>query len=146
MEERDRLTVLETAMAFEHVVPGIHLGLIPIRSLPSLIPSISFTHHIVSFPDYHPPPHFQVSFPGFPPATTQPHSQIPSTSLVITCTLSILLMENSLKMRLVCISMVLTSVSLCRSCPGCFLANSLMTSGVWKASLMAAWMACGREQ
>lgn len=35
----------------------------------------------------------------------------------------------------------LTSASLCRSCPGCFLANIRITSGVLKASLMAAWMA-----
>ena len=34
-----------------------------------------------------------------------------------------------------------TSVNLCLSCPGCFLANSLMTSGVLNASLMAAWIA-----
>ena len=35
-----------------------------------------------------------------------------------------------------------TSASLCLSCPGCFFANKRMTSGVLKASLMAAWMAC----
>ena len=34
-----------------------------------------------------------------------------------------------------------TSVNLCLSCPGCFLANSRMTSGVLNASLMAAWIA-----
>ena len=35
----------------------------------------------------------------------------------------------------------LTSVSLWRSCPGCFFAKSRITSGVLKASLMAAWIA-----
>ena len=35
----------------------------------------------------------------------------------------------------------LTSDNLCLSCPGCFLANSRMTSGVWNALLMAAWIA-----
>ena len=35
----------------------------------------------------------------------------------------------------------LTSDSLCRSCPGCFFANILITSGVLKASLIAAWIA-----
>lgn len=39
-----------------------------------------------------------------------------------------------------------TSASLCRSWPGCFLANILMTSGVLKALLMAAWMACQQEK
>ena len=39
------------------------------------------------------------------------------------------------------LKVVPTSVNLCLSCPGCFLANSLMTSGVLNASLMAAWIA-----
>lgn len=37
---------------------------------------------------------------------------------------------------------VLTSASLVLSCPGCFLAKSFITSGVLKAWLMAAWIAC----
>ena len=36
---------------------------------------------------------------------------------------------------------LLTSDRRCLSWPGCFFANNLMTSGVLKASLMAAWMA-----
>lgn len=39
-----------------------------------------------------------------------------------------------------------TSASLCLSWPGCFFANILMTSGVLKALLMAAWMACQQER
>ena len=35
-----------------------------------------------------------------------------------------------------------TSASLCLSCPGCFFANKRITSGVLKASLIAAWIAC----
>ena len=41
---------------------------------------------------------------------------------------------------------VLTSASLCLSCPGCFLAKSLMTSGVLKAWLMAAWIAWSEKE
>ena len=36
---------------------------------------------------------------------------------------------------------LLTSASLCLSWPGCFFANKRMTSGVLKASLIAAWIA-----
>ena len=39
------------------------------------------------------------------------------------------------------IYILLASDSLCLSCPGCFLANSLITSGVLNASLIAAWIA-----
>ena len=35
-----------------------------------------------------------------------------------------------------------TCDSLSRNCPGCFFANILITSGVLKASLIAAWIAC----
>lgn len=44
-------------------------------------------------------------------------------------------MKHALRAR------VLTSASLVLSCPGCFLAKSLITSGVLKAWLMAAWIA-----
>ena len=39
-----------------------------------------------------------------------------------------------------------TSASRCLSCPGCFLANIRITSGVLKASLIAACIACQTKQ
>ena len=41
---------------------------------------------------------------------------------------------------------VQTSASLVLSCPGCFLANSRITSGVLNAWLMAAWIAWWRQR
>ncbi len=40
-----------------------------------------------------------------------------------------------------CYHVLITSASLVLNCPGCFLANSRMTSGVLNAWLMAAWIA-----
>lgn len=52
---------------------------------------------------------------------------------------------TSLSHKMIIGYFLLTSASLCLSWPGCFFANKRMTSGVLKASLIAAWIACQVE-